>query len=254
MFGVAGGLYEHRAAILASRGFVTFALAVYAYKDLPDDFNYLNLEYFLEAVEWLARHDRVHPNGIGFIGVSSSGTLALMSAAETPLISAVVAISSPHTISLPVKYKGENYGPPRSLIGNFFKVTDGDTLIAHDSVEDHHDNSRSSEIPVENISGAIMAVCGGADMCVDATKRAHIMNERLLLNKRPLLTCLSYPGAGHLIEVPYMPMCSLSYVKLFKHNFLWGGNMVDHSSAQEHSWNAIREFLLQNINGSSSNL
>ena len=46
MFGGVGGLYDARAALLASRGFAAFSLAYFAYDDLPASMD-LNLEYFM---------------------------------------------------------------------------------------------------------------------------------------------------------------------------------------------------------------
>ena len=45
LFGTVGGLIEFRAALLASRGYATFALAYFAYEDLPSEMN-LDLDYF----------------------------------------------------------------------------------------------------------------------------------------------------------------------------------------------------------------
>jgi dienelactone hydrolase len=45
LYGTAGGLVEYRAALLASKGFVTFALAYFAYDDLPRAID-LDMEYF----------------------------------------------------------------------------------------------------------------------------------------------------------------------------------------------------------------
>ena len=45
MFGTAGGLIEMRSALLASRGFVAFALPYFDYEDLPSSLE-LNWEYF----------------------------------------------------------------------------------------------------------------------------------------------------------------------------------------------------------------
>ncbi len=45
MFGTAGGLVEFRAALLASRGFTTLALAYFGYDDLPKGLQ-IDSEYF----------------------------------------------------------------------------------------------------------------------------------------------------------------------------------------------------------------
>ena len=52
MFGSVGGLVEYKAALLASRGFVVFALAYFRYDDLPNDIN-LDMEYFEVATAFL---------------------------------------------------------------------------------------------------------------------------------------------------------------------------------------------------------
>ena len=46
MYGSTGGLAEYRAAMLASRGFTTLALAHMGYQDLPQSLD-INFEYFL---------------------------------------------------------------------------------------------------------------------------------------------------------------------------------------------------------------
>ena len=46
MFGGIGGLLETRAALLASRGFLTLALAYFNYKDLPVSFYDVPFTYF----------------------------------------------------------------------------------------------------------------------------------------------------------------------------------------------------------------
>ncbi len=45
LFGTGGGLIEHRAALLASKGFVAFALAYFAYDDLPGNLDNFDLSY-----------------------------------------------------------------------------------------------------------------------------------------------------------------------------------------------------------------
>ena len=52
LFGTGGGLMEHRAALLAAKGFTTLALAYFGYKDLPKTISPekpIELDYFIEA-------------------------------------------------------------------------------------------------------------------------------------------------------------------------------------------------------------
>ena len=46
LYGTTGGLLESRAALLASHGFATFALAYFNYDDLPEGLEPIELEYF----------------------------------------------------------------------------------------------------------------------------------------------------------------------------------------------------------------
>ena len=47
MFGSGGGLMDHRAALLASRGFIVFALPFFAYEDLPSTMPDVSLDYLI---------------------------------------------------------------------------------------------------------------------------------------------------------------------------------------------------------------
>ena len=247
MFGSHGGLLEHRAAILASHGFVVFALAFFAYKDLPETEWGLELEYFIEAVEWLAKHPRVCKHGIGYIGSSFGGQVALQVAGKCPIIKAVVAVSSPHIVFCPLKYKGILFGFQKGLTAEDIVFADGNTIVLRDLVQHERDEYRRFEIPVEKVQGKVLLICGHEDMNLNAVKNANKMNERLSVKGLPPMKCLKYPGAGHLIEVPYMPMCKKSYHRAFESLFLWGGNEIEHSLAQEHSWKAICNFLNENL-------
>ncbi|KAJ8245652.1 hypothetical protein GJAV_G00273020 [Gymnothorax javanicus] len=66
-----------------------------------------------------------------------------------------------------------------------------------------------------------------------------------------LLTVLSYPGAGHLIEPPYTPHARSSVFSFFggsdKVVILWGGEVSAHSRAQEDSWCKILAFLQEHL-------
>lgn len=55
---VPGVLYERRAALLAARGYVTLALAYAEYEGVLE-VNDIQLEYFLEAIDWLYNHPKV---------------------------------------------------------------------------------------------------------------------------------------------------------------------------------------------------
>lgn len=59
LYGSGGGLVEYRASLLASRGFVTLALAFLAFEDLPDFPEFIDLDYFGEAIKFLQKEQKV---------------------------------------------------------------------------------------------------------------------------------------------------------------------------------------------------
>uniref|UniRef100_A0A8C2XL70 Uncharacterized protein n=1 Tax=Cyclopterus lumpus TaxID=8103 RepID=A0A8C2XL70_CYCLU len=68
----------------------------------------------------------------------------------------------------------------------------------------------------------------------------HQIEETLrAAGKSQLLTLLSYPGAGHLIEPPYTPNARRS-LWMFT---LWGGQPAPHAAAQEDAWKKILDFM-----------
>eukprot|EP00112_Aurelia_sp_Birch-Aquarium-sp1_P004401 Seg1498.1_Seg1498.2 transcript_id=Seg1498.1_Seg1498.2/GoldUCD/mRNA.D3Y31 product="Bile acid-CoA:amino acid N-acyltransferase" protein_id=Seg1498.1_Seg1498.2/GoldUCD/D3Y31 len=254
MFGGHGGLLEYRAALLASHGFVTFALAFYAYKDLPSSFIGLDLDYFIEAVEWFSRHQRVCQNGIGYIGVSYGAQVALQVSSECNLVSAVVAISAPHAIYTRIKYKGRMIGLARELNEDEVDISEDGVVTTRGTWGNLTNEFKDIEIPIENIKGKILLVSGDDDQSIDTKLIGRIMQERLLRCGRPPLKHLHYPKTGHLIELPYMPMCSVSFHKIYSILFGWGGSIIEHSAAQEHSWRAVVQFLKENVKEQAASL
>ena len=246
MFGSDGGLKEFRAALLASHGFVVLALAFYAYKDLPDNLGNVELEYFIEAAQWVAKHEKVYQNGIGFLGVSYGAQIALQVAAECPMISAAVGISPLHCIYFSIMHKGKRIGLSRGPDPN--RHMRGDTLFTRDFVVYESDEFKRVELEVEKIEGKVLLIAGMDDTAENSVENSNRMEARLALHRRPPSQRLDYPGTGHLIDIPYMPTCDMCFDKTVKVYWQWGGTAETHSAAQEHSWKAIRDFFRENIN------
>lgn len=59
LYTLGGGLSEKRAALLASRGFVVLALALYGHGDMAKNVTELHLDYFEEALEYLKIQNKV---------------------------------------------------------------------------------------------------------------------------------------------------------------------------------------------------
>ncbi|MFZ0169914.1 MAG: acyl-CoA thioesterase/bile acid-CoA:amino acid N-acyltransferase family protein [Candidatus Dormiibacterota bacterium] len=87
-----GGLRTDTAGLLASRGFLALALAYFRYPGLPAELVSIPLEYFQRALAWLRREPRAEPDrGVGVVGRSRGGELALVLGATFAEVDAVVA-------------------------------------------------------------------------------------------------------------------------------------------------------------------
>ena len=246
MFGTAGGLIEFKASLLASRGFATLALAYFAHEDLPKALTEVDLEYFLEACDWMLGHCNVMPRGLGLMGVSKGSELALTIAAHRKDISAVVAISPAHAIvGIPLNYQGK----PLDFVKfepDFIKVSKDGALIFKETYPPDMTDApgRTAAIQVENIQGDILLICGADDKNWMAKKMAEKIVSRLRKHgKESRCTVRCYPGTGHLIEPPYAPPCLSSYHKSYRMLVEWGGESREHACAQEDSWKQILNFF-----------
>ncbi|KAG7324009.1 hypothetical protein KOW79_012025 [Hemibagrus wyckioides] len=103
---------------------------------------------------------------------------------------------------------------------------------------------------VGRIKCPILLIVGEDDQSCPASESADDMKRMMERGGNShLLTILSYPGAGHLIEPPYTPHCQASNFMLAETTskvlILWGGHTKAHSQAQEDSWNKILSFFEQ---------
>ena len=62
-----------RAALLASYGYVTLALAFYGVADLPSLYDSFDMNYFELAIDWLLAQPQVTGDRLGLFGSSTGG-------------------------------------------------------------------------------------------------------------------------------------------------------------------------------------
>lgn len=86
-------VYERRAALLAARGYVTFALGYVEFEGTPD-MNNQQMEYFLEAVDFLYNHPKVAKCGLAIASECFGGCIAMLLAAYTDKVKAILAVNS----------------------------------------------------------------------------------------------------------------------------------------------------------------
>jgi hypothetical protein len=89
--GSEGRLPARRAAWFASHGYAALALAYFRYDDLPRELLAIPLEYFGQALVWMAHRREIIPDRIAVSGASRGGELALQLGSMYTGIKAVVA-------------------------------------------------------------------------------------------------------------------------------------------------------------------
>ncbi|GFN86706.1 acyl-CoA amino acid n-acyltransferase 1 [Plakobranchus ocellatus] len=207
MFGSSGGLIEYRSALLASRGFAALNLAYFKYKDLQTSLFDLRYEYFEEAINWLASHPKVISSGIGVIASSKGVENALIMGAYSPKVKAVVCIN----------------GLFYATVGNFLR-NDEILLVAKEA------NLEKIELTEEGFDlrgamaepGEIIPVWQGNAKYLllesqDDYQTKPNSHQDLLTacpaQKQKDIQVVQYPGAGHLLDPPYTPLCRSSLNK-----------------------------------------
>ncbi|XP_068946661.1 bile acid-CoA:amino acid N-acyltransferase [Petaurus breviceps papuanus] len=255
LFGHIGGLVEYRASLLASRGFAALALAHFAYEDLPKTPGVVDIKYFEEAADFLLSHPKVLGPRIGVVSVSQGAQIGLAMAVFLKQVAATVCISGFFFSVGCIKYRNEsihsiNIFPERARINNLGLVEIHSTLGNPQEEANKH-----ALLPVERAQGHILFIVGEKDCNINSKAYAEQAMEQLRRHGKNNGTLLSYPGAGHLIEPPYSPLCLASQNPLMLRPVLWGGETILHAEAQEHSWKEILKFLRLHLSpGSISKL
>lgn len=242
MWGGGGGLIEYRAAILASHGYAAFALEYFA----PGEMETAELEinYFETAFNIVKDHPRVIPDKVGIVGLSLGATVAFHLACESEVIKPCCCVC----------INGHHFYPAGKPIGEFTKLRQSNAHrvgLDEDNNQIWRDlfdlNNDFFKMRMGKINCPLLLICGEDDQNVPAVEVADDI-ERMVraAGKEHLLTRLNYPGAGHLIEVPYAPhfrVTAFMQTKKQKVMIVWGGQTKPHSDAQEDSWQKILDYL-----------
>ncbi|XP_033734777.1 bile acid-CoA:amino acid N-acyltransferase-like [Pecten maximus] len=242
MYGAGGGVMEHRAALLASRGFAVYALPFFGYQDLQKSFNDLDLNYFKEAVTFLDTHTHVQSDGIGIIATSKGAELGQFLAIHCPLVKAIVSINGmPYLSFSPIHDGSTSYPNAIELDLALYELSE-EGIIAKPG----HCFDTSKFFKVWESDVKILNICGGDDMNVHPDLQ-QLQVKCFPAHKRDNIELLVYQGAGHLIDPPFSPHCRASFNKLLQNCLVWGGNPVDHAYAQEDSWRRILTFFNRHL-------
>ncbi|XP_039625751.1 peroxisomal succinyl-coenzyme A thioesterase-like isoform X3 [Polypterus senegalus] len=237
------GFIEHRAALLASRGYACLALAYINHPELQLGSG-MGISYFQESWKLLQSVPQVSADRLGLLGSCFGAAIFILMASELPDISprCLVAINSPSGLLNPGE--GNYLEKMQRLLPEPKLDANGHLMIKDAILAIGIDLERS--LQASGIQCPVLLVVGEDDQCVPALESAQRLEAQMrAVGKGHLVTKLSYPEAGHLIEPPYHPVMRSSTF-IFPNQtatMLWGGVGKPHAAAQEDSWRKILEFL-----------
>ncbi|XP_070775690.1 acyl-coenzyme A thioesterase 3-like [Enoplosus armatus] len=234
---------EKRACLLANRGFVVLAVAVFT--ERPDNFKEIHLDHFEEAVDFLQQQPKVGSKGVGVISRSKGGDIALSLAAFVPGVEAVVWINGcSANVAFPLYYKNRQILSP--LLFDSSKVIhteSGASIIKYGVHNPLAEENKGSLVPIEDAKGRFLFVASEDDLNWDSKGYMDEMVERLKRHGKDNFESVFYPRAGHLLEPPYGPYCPSALHGLIACPVLWGGEPGAHAAAEVHLWKKIQEFF-----------
>ncbi len=218
--GSEGGFSDREAALLASHGYVTFALAYFGVEGVPKELINIPLEYFKKGLDWLSRRASVDAQRLGAIGGSKGGELSLLLASRFPELKAVVAIVPSHVVWMGIGQRTGSDISSWSVGGKPLPFVPGKSTSAFTSqfgkgkpvrlldlylpsLEDQ-EAVQQAVIPVEKINGAVLLVTGKDDQMWPSSLMADQVIARLQAHGHKFpFQHLSYEGAGHAVRSAY---------------------------------------------------
>ena len=262
--GSGGGLIEARAALLASHGYVTFALAYFGSGSLPKTLSNIPLEYFEKAIHYLQQQKGVDSDRIGIVGNSRGGELSLLLGSTYSEIKCVIGY-------LPSIFRWPGTEGPVWTLDNrplpFIsqagdtqlwaeiqkKITSGGAISLtpwFKSVIQNREALRESEILVENINGPILLISGQDDKVWPSALFSEFVIQRLKANNfKHQFKHLTYPNAGHSVGPPYRPITTLEFVHPISGVLMeLGGTATGNAHACADSWQQLLLFLKESFN------
>ncbi|XP_029103429.1 acyl-coenzyme A thioesterase 4-like isoform X1 [Scleropages formosus] len=247
MWGIGGGLVEYRSALLASHGFVSMTLEYHSVKKVKAD---IHLLHFEKAFRILQEHPLVASECVALLGLSYGCYISLYMAVHSEVAKprCCVCINGSH-----VKSTKTAFAPALEFFKqNMSKMhIDKENCVIWKDILLPISSDLDTKLDVRKIKCPLLFVNGLDDQSLPAAESAedmHMMMEKA--GNSHLLTVLSYPKTGHLIEPPYSPHCHASIFFLDSSLYmmmLWGGQSKPHADAQEQSWRKILEFLQQHL-------
>jgi dienelactone hydrolase len=240
---------------LAGHGFTTMSLAYFGEPSLPQQLDEIPLEYFQRALDFLARRPTA-AGPVGIVGTSKGAEAALIVAAISPAVRAVVAYApssvawscicdsashSSWTVQgrpLPAVAPGVDPGYVRPVGAPIEPVVNYRYRLGKDTTS-------AALIRADRISAPVLLIAGDDDRLwpsADMTRQlARTLSRQSISNGSRVLI---YPGAGHLIGKSILPAGS---TRVARGRIQTGGSSAANAAAARDAWMHTVSFLEQNL-------
>jgi dienelactone hydrolase len=257
--GSEGGVPEEQAAVLASHGLTTMALAYFGAPGLSKSLTDIPIELVQQAILFMQRQPAVCARGVALVGSSKGAELALLAASVFNDVRAVVALKpssivfyglfgDSSTVQSSWSYRGQ---PVAFANGSVPSTTQRELALQQSShqraayVDDYrarlqNNTDPAAVIPVERIMAPILLVAGGADRLWPSEYMAKQILQRRGSMSQPFADqLLLYADAGHLIGMPFV----FAKAELAHSSLDVGGSPEADEKGSEQSWPIIINFL-----------
>lgn len=243
-----GTVPEDRAALLASAGFVTLALAFFgADDDLPSTYSDIDISYFEEAVDLLSSLPEVSSKQVGVLGTSKGADISLaVMMFLGDKIGACVAMGGSYA-SIPDRFLYKN----TAIQATKFNFGDDYSKPYHLAVEgdlEQIKQNSNKQILIENSEAPLLSIIGLEDSpgLIELTSFAI---SRARSKGKTNITHIEYSHTGHLIDLPFCPHSSVLKTPLAPPGMLtlFGGKPQEHALAQFQAWSTIKKFFIDNL-------
>ncbi|SES64515.1 Acyl-CoA thioester hydrolase/BAAT N-terminal region [Oceanobacillus limi] len=265
-----GGMQEHAAALLASKGYTVLALPYFGSEEgVPNNLENIPLEYFQEATDWLREHPAVNGN-ISLIGYSRGGELALLLGATFDSYKSIIAgVPSAYITAgmkngifapvpswvfqqkpLPYLKFTYRFSSMVAILKNWIVRRPISYLSIWDNSLKNEAGFSENRIAVEDIHAPLLLITGDDDQLWPSSLYVKMIEDKLKHSKTTHQNrYLYYDNAGHFLSFPY------SFVNLPAQVYMnvgggmtmtFGGSKAANAKASRDSWLKILDFLAEN--------
>ena len=222
------------AALLASHGFPTLALAYFAAPGLPANLERIPLEYFARAARWLDRRSGADPARLVVVGGSRGAEAALLLASLYPhLFAGAIGLS-------PSAFVKQGYDPHVLNTKIAAWTLHGRPIVYRSAAHPH-----GGTIPVQRITADVLLSAGLEDQLTLGYGEEQTITQHLRKLRGRRVVTLIYEHAGHLVDapVPYLPWGDSFYDAALGVQETLGGTPFGNAAARAAEWPRILAFI-----------